>query len=640
MSMTKTAGSDENDPPTRWGQLKLFFSGLHSFISAWVVLLFSVMVTIFAWGFSYESMLRVAETSFKFDTQDIRLSIEKRMQEQEVALWGGVGLYNASTSVTRDEWAAYVGSLRLESFLPGLQGYGYAEIVRGQDRAEHVDRIRREGFPEFDIYPAGEREIYSSIIYLEPFRDRNLRAFGYDMFSEPTRRAAMERARDTGLAAVSGMVTLVQETESDVQRGFLMYLPVYRLGMPISTVEERRAALQGFVYSPFRIKDLMLGILGKENKRVDFRIYDLDGSSNDQLLYDSDNIGVIHTEVNDSPFQSDTRITIGGRPWTLEFRASPEFIPLEDQNQPRYIAVAGALIDILIFLTIYSLTNQRRRALLIAKRMTGKLQLAKEAAEHAAENETLLRTLTQESNNKLKVANDGLLNFTSIAAHDLRAPLKRIESFIEILREDYGGKIDGEGKDILTRIERGSSRMRVMLDSLHDYAKYSDISIKGSTANIANVARNAVEMLDIELEDAQVNIDTGEDCRVQGNAILLEQVLQNLIRNSIKFRGVERPAIQIVARKLDSDKVELTVTDNGIGIEPQFAEKVFDMFARLHNEDEYPGTGIGLAVCKKIILDHDGDIRVDTDWLNGTRMIITLCQVAEQESAMDRALVA
>lgn len=609
----------QNPVSAKWS-----FADLHASSLAWIILGLSVIITIAAWRISYDSVLRGAESRFLFKTHDIRSAIEKRMHEQEAALWGGVGVFNASNSVTRSEWSQYVASLHLDRYLPGLQGYGYSEIVAPEKKDEHVRRIRAEGFPDFDIRPAGKRDVYSSIVYLEPFRDRNLRAFGYDMFSEPTRRAAMERARDTGEAAVSGMVTLVQETESDVQRGFLMYLPVYRRGMPISTVEERRAALQGFVYSPFRIKDLMGGILGKGDSELNFRIYDGGAIKPDSLLYDSMTKTDAPNGSRERTFSTTGSMVIGGRPWSLEFHSQPGFISVSDKHQPMIIAAGGILIDILLFLTISSLTNQRRRALSLANRITGELRSAKDRAELAVKNEVVLRQTTQDSNAKLKLANDGLLKFTSIVAHDLRAPLKRIESFVGILREDYEKDFDAEGRDILGRIERGTNRMRLMLDSLHNYTKYSEVSIIGKTANMSNVIESALETLGQEIGQVTVKKEIEESCRVRGDALLLEHVIQNLISNSIKFRGKKDPLLIISAKARGDDFAEIAVSDNGIGIEPEFTEKVFGMFARLHNEDEYEGTGIGLAVCKKIVVDHGGDIYVDPTWRKGTRIVMTL----------------
>lgn len=163
-----------------------------------------------------------------------------------------------------------------------------------------------------------------------------------------------------------------------------------------------------------------------------------------------------------------------------------------------------------------------------------------------------------------------------------------------------------------------------MLDSMHHYTKCSDIALDGKTVRLRTVVDNALETLVDELHDAQVDLSIEDDCDVFGDDMLLEHVVQNLIANSLKFRSDADPVITIEGKCLTDGFVEFSVSDNGIGIEHEYADKVFEMFSRLHNEDEYDGTGIGLAICKKIIIDHGGDIVVDKSRKSGTRMIITL----------------
>ena len=166
-------------------------------------------------------------------------------------LGGGVSLFNALPIVTRNIWHTYVTGLHIEHAYPGIQGMGFSLLFQPTEKDEHLQRIRDEGFPQYTVWPEGDRPLYTSIIYLEPFGGRNLRAFGYDMFSEPIRRAAMERARDTGDTAISEKVTLVQETHQGVQAGFLMYVPVYKKGMELHTAEQRQQALFGYATARF-----------------------------------------------------------------------------------------------------------------------------------------------------------------------------------------------------------------------------------------------------------------------------------------------------------------------------------------------------------------------------------------------------
>ena len=162
---------------------------------------------------------RDAQREFEFTGDEIQHNIVDRLRACAQILHSGAALFDASGSVGREEWRAFTHGLRLEQQLIGIQGVGFAQFIPRAQLAEHEQAIRREGFPDYQVKPAGDRETYSAIIYLEPFTNRNLRAFGYDMLSESVRRAALERARDENTAALTGKVILVQETGQEVQAG-------------------------------------------------------------------------------------------------------------------------------------------------------------------------------------------------------------------------------------------------------------------------------------------------------------------------------------------------------------------------------------------------------------------------------------
>ena len=202
--------------------------------------------------------------AFGYICSEVELRVVGRLREHMQILRSGAAFFADDNEVAREEWHEYAERQKLDQNLPGIQGIGFAQLVPREQLAQVAQKIRDEGFPDFRIWPAGDRDIYSSIVFLEPFSGRNLRAFGYDMFSEPVRRAAMERARDRDEVALSGKVTLVQENGQDVQAGTLMYAPVYRMGNPHKTVVERQASFLGWVYSPYRMNDLMEGGSGQQ----------------------------------------------------------------------------------------------------------------------------------------------------------------------------------------------------------------------------------------------------------------------------------------------------------------------------------------------------------------------------------------
>ncbi|WP_054760039.1 CHASE domain-containing protein [Methylomonas koyamae] len=204
----------------------------------------------FAWQALDRNHRQRLHEYFEFEVERIASNISERMALHALTLRSAAGVFAASDEVTRNDWREFVEMLELDQNHPGVQGVGYAQWIPAGQLPAHIAQIRAQGFPEYALSPDTPRAHYTSIVFLEPFSGRNLRAFGFDMFSEPVRREAMERARDSGELAYSGKVVLVQETKADAQAGMLAYFPVYRHGRVPQTVEQRRAALQGGCISP------------------------------------------------------------------------------------------------------------------------------------------------------------------------------------------------------------------------------------------------------------------------------------------------------------------------------------------------------------------------------------------------------
>ncbi len=209
--------------------------------------------------------------------------------------------------------------------------------------------------------PPGPRAEYTSVVYLEPFTSRNRRAFGLDGFVEPVRRSAMARARDRGELTTSAKVTLAQETETDVQPGVLTFLPVYRQGKEPSSEAERRATLEGWVYSPLRMGDLMEGILGAEPGTIRLEIFDGDQETPEHLLYDSR-----PGEKGPVVFSSDLPMKVNQRIWTLRFTAGEPFLLAARPRNPwvefAVMAVLVALLTGLSTALVASLRLRQREA--------------------------------------------------------------------------------------------------------------------------------------------------------------------------------------------------------------------------------------------------------------------------------------
>jgi PAS domain S-box-containing protein len=301
-------------------------------------------------------------------------------------LQGGAGLFVSSEKVTRDEWRRYVEYRKINTFFPGIRGIGVSKIIRPSDMARHVREIRLEGYTDYKVWPTEKRDIYTAIIYLEPLDALNRRAIGYDMFSEPVRRAAMERARDTGMVSISGRVRLVQETEKDIQHGFLMYLPIYMKGMPVGTLEERIKAIDSYVYAPFRMNDLMQGIFSDPIHEIDFKIYDGTEISESGLMYDSQNSPGESEDKLCPVFSRRMTIDLYGHHWTMIFKSRPLFEASIDRYTAPGILALGIILSLLILLIMKQQEGLRAKAAALAQRMTISLRESEEKYRFLSDN--------------------------------------------------------------------------------------------------------------------------------------------------------------------------------------------------------------------------------------------------------------
>ncbi|MGZ5012659.1 MAG: CHASE domain-containing sensor histidine kinase [Methylobacter sp.] len=385
--------------------MKLFAKRNLRFMPPWLVLLMGLLATVLASSWVKRDIERDEYRKFAFYCEEIRLKIEARLDAHEQALLGGAALFDSSDSVTRDEWRRYVQRLGSDEHFNGIQGMGFSVWIPAGQLAVHQAQVRAEGFPEYTVRPEGKRDAYTSIIFLEPFNERNLRAFGYDMYSEPVRRAAMEQARDENKASLSGKVTLVQETTKDMQAGTLMYVPVYQKNRPVDTVEQRRAALLGWVYSPFRMGNLLDNLVpnpepdvdGKTVTHMHLRVYDGRTAQADKLLYNSAEPSYVEA-AQPSP-SIEVMTNFNGTMWLLRF---DQIVGAEggvDYSKLWIILGAGVLTSSLLFLLLRSYLNMGVNAAKMAHELTAQLRESEQRFRLLADSAPVL--IWQASTDKL-----------------------------------------------------------------------------------------------------------------------------------------------------------------------------------------------------------------------------------------------
>jgi light-regulated signal transduction histidine kinase (bacteriophytochrome) len=224
----------------------------------------------------------------------------------------------------------------------------------------------------------------------------------------------------------------------------------------------------------------------------------------------------------------------------------------------------------------------------------------------------------------LKRSNSELEQFAYVASHDLQEPLRMVTSYTQLLEQRYKGKLDADADDFIRYAVDGATRMHRLIDDLLSYSRVNRRGnpFKPTEIELAlDVALKNLEML-IKENDAVVTHDKLPE--VMADDVQLVQLFQNLIGNAIKFHGKELPHVHISAQKYQETQYLFSVQDNGIGIDPQYFDRLFKIFQRLHTKEEYPGTGIGLALTKRIVERHGGRIWLESQPGKGTTVYFTL----------------
>jgi PAS domain S-box-containing protein len=226
---------------------------------------------------------------------------------------------------------------------------------------------------------------------------------------------------------------------------------------------------------------------------------------------------------------------------------------------------------------------------------------------------------------ELERSNEALRDFASIASHDLQEPLRKVRAFGHLLENYYGQQLGPDGQDYIARISSAGERMSEMLHGLLAYSSITTQSEPFIEVNLRKIAEQVLTDLEIRIQETRARVELGELPVVQGDPLQLRQLLQNLISNGIKYHRPETaPHIVVSCRQEGADRVQISVQDNGIGIEMKDSHRIFHPFVRLHGRSEYEGTGMGLAICQKVVERHGGSIHVESTPGSGSTFTVTL----------------
>jgi diguanylate cyclase (GGDEF)-like protein/PAS domain S-box-containing protein len=360
-----------------------------------VLLMISLAITYSMWNREQQNASVDLKIDFDYRVREVDSRLNQRMKAYEQILRGARGLFLASDTVTRKKFSNYFESLHLGDNYPSSMGIGYVTIVPLAQKQKHIADMRAEGVSTYAINPKGERDIYAPVTYIEPHGGNNLSVLGFDMYSDPVRRTAMEQARDSGEAVNTGKVQLPLDDKEDprLQSGFLMYLPVYKNGAPNTSLAERRANFIGWIYAPFRMTDLMAGIVGEIASDIDIEIHDGDDITDESMMYDPDLSGAGGNP--DSIFKSNSRIQIANHYWTVVIRSLYGFEIRADSGKPTLIAYVGIGASLMLALFTWVLLRGLAKAEQSAEEINRELTERKRAEEGLRLAATVVKTVDE-----------------------------------------------------------------------------------------------------------------------------------------------------------------------------------------------------------------------------------------------------
>jgi len=288
---------------------------------------------------------------------------------------------------------------------------------------------------------------------------------------------------------------------------------------------------------------------------------------------------------------------------------------LNEANWEDITALRRALLSAVI-IGMISLAVQRN----VSNLRAAEVSLAEEAAERALANERLA-----ESNDRLERSNRELEQFAYVSSHDLQEPLRMIRSFSQLFLKRHGDQIDADGTELLGFVADGAARAQDLVNDLLDYSRVETTGRTFDTVALDESLDRALQTLRMRIEENEAVIERPERLpTVSGDASQLDRVFVNLIGNALKYRAADRaPRVRIAAER-DGRQWRIIVVDNGIGFDNEHAERIFLMFQRLHGRSEYEGTGIGLAICSRIVERHGGEIHATSVPEGGATFTFTI----------------
>lgn len=514
--------------------------------------------------------------------------VQDRLNIFEETLRAGVGLFAGQDSIAKDQFSQFINTSAVLERYRGAQSIGYARVVSGSELPNFLSESQAQIISNYSIKPPGNRNQYVPVTFIEPQSDANKALLGFDLMSESVRANALAQARDTGQVTVSGVI---DSFLSPASKSFAMYAPQYKRGMPTDTVEQRRQAIQGYLYGGFRADNFMDSVLLKPNESIGVSIR-INNDSTD--LYQSNS----YTSITKHSHKTTSHeLHIGTTVFHFSYVYDAKTILPTASNRPLAILIFGTVTAILVAGAIWLILKGKANELLL------------------------------EQERGINEAKDNLL---SLASHQLRTPATGVKQYLGLLLQGFAGTLSKHQQELLEKAYAGNERQLKTINDVLYLARLGSgrIVLSKSYFSAVQITNDLVRELHDEIAAKKHTVvvkGAKNQRKFFGDEHMIRMAVENLITNAVKYT---RSRGEITVTVTNGKELRISVKDNGLGIDRSQQERMFEQFERIDNDlsIRVGGTGIGLYVVRNIAGLHGGHVEVTSKLDEGSTFTLVLPQ--------------
>lgn len=546
------------------------------------ILVFVVLLAlaIFSWQSTEKTLEAQQARALDEDIIMIETGLADRTYASATLLRAGVGLFEASVSVDQGEWKRFYEKFALEGRYKGVSVVGFAPVVRAQERVQFERLLDAEYDGKYSINTKSSQQLLAPVLYAESFDDLSGMPIGFDLYQSPERKQALDTARDSGEITMTSVIT---HANSEA-RGVLMAAPVYARGVSHDSVQERRAALQGFVYVSLRTQELFQSIVLNDSDTFGYTVSE---------IKDGETIEVYSSQfVRDHPeltSRASSQIEHYGKRWNLTYFAASGIVSPAESARPINVLLTGIILASVASMAVFFLIKYRTRMFAISEEQ------------------------------KLQEAKDELL---SLASHQLRTPATGVKQYVGMVMDGFAGTIKKDQARLLEQAYKSNERQLQIINEFLYVAKLGSGSLTTTLHqfDLAPVVRDVYAEMKLDIQDKKhkVKLKVPREVRIVADQHSVRMIIENLLSNALKYT----PSGGTIGLTVEKGirEVRVVVSDTGIGIDKKDMPLLFKQFSRIPNElsSEISGSGIGLYLAQQLAIRNGGNITVESERGNGS----------------------